>query len=149
MLPQEKSPAEWFWPTPSGCPLLAKPGETQVPSKLWLCLCNAAGLNLNLITPEYTSFMSVLKSSPLNKSKHEHLYQTLKLTVLSSDMTLVRVSQFIGHKQYLIAALILYIKCIFAFAKTSMNVCKLSPQFLQVPAMKKVRGLSLIFPVPS
>lgn len=114
MLPQEKSPAECFWPTPSGCPLLAKPGETQVPSKLQLRLCNAAGLNLNLITPEHTLFMSTLKSSPLNKSKHEHLYQILKLTVLSSDMTLVRESPFICHKQYLIAALILYTNCIFA-----------------------------------
>lgn len=71
MFPQEGSPAEWFWPTPSGCQLHAKPEETEVPSNLWLCLCNRVGLNLNLITPERTSFMSVLKSSQVNKSKHE------------------------------------------------------------------------------
>lgn len=45
--PQEESPAEEFWPTLSGCLLLAMPEKTEVPSNLWLCLCNRAGHSLN------------------------------------------------------------------------------------------------------
>lgn len=76
MFPQEQNPAEWFWPTPSGCLPHAKPEDTEVPSNLWHCLSDrvgpqaATGPNLK-IPPEHTSLLSVLKSSHVYKSKHE------------------------------------------------------------------------------
>lgn len=44
MFPQEKRVLRWFWPTPSGCLLCAKSEETEVPSKLWPCLCKRSAL---------------------------------------------------------------------------------------------------------